>query len=341
MIPVIPVIPQIWLADAARAFAALSPGSQDRERQILTLLGLLPTDRPRPAADPSSPSQAPPAPALVLPVAADVPPRTEETPPPDDVPTRRTPPPFAPVGPPRTGREPVDPMVAYVPPRSDPLEDVTLPRPETTPTVDGPAIDPLLTPATARAVLQALLDQPGPDGPVDTDALVTAVATCTLARSLPRRPMRTLRFGVQVLADQGDSMTPFRADQDQIVQQIRELVGEDGLEEVRFTGAPGRGADHGPDWSFPWDWDDYRPPSPRTRILVLSHLAAVGRRVEPEPARRREWVEFAETARVHGCSVVVLAPLPTQRLAEWVAELFPVVTWDRSLTVGDARRVIR
>jgi hypothetical protein len=188
---------------------------------------------------------------------------------------------------------------------------------------------PLLPPASTRAVLQALLTQESLDGPVDHAALVDAAARRRLA-ALPRSAVPTMRFGVQVLVDQGDGMVPFARDQVHLVHQIREVAGADRVEVRYFADAPQRGAGDGPLWT----WTEYRPPAPKTRIVLLSDLGIGGVLWSPSRSARTEWESFAELARWHRCDVVALVPYP--RWPAWASRLFTVVAWDRTLTATRA-----
>jgi hypothetical protein len=192
---------------------------------------------------------------------------------------------------------------------------------------------PLINPRLTRSVLQELLSQETEEGLIDVAALVERAAKLSL-RHVPRRATRTLRFGVQVLSDEGAGMAPFVRDQEHLIRQVRHLVG-DAATVAYFADAPGRGAGSGPVWT----WSAYEPPPSGSRILLLSHLGIGGPWPDPARAGRSEWEQFAELVRWHGCRVIVLVPYPIARVPAWAFRLFAVASWDRSLTSARAARV--
>ncbi|HEY0698401.1 MAG TPA: hypothetical protein VGD43_11400, partial [Micromonospora sp.] len=77
-----------------------------------------------------------------------------------------------------------------------------------------------------------------------------------------------------------------------------------------------------------------------TPVLLLSDLGVNGRWWDTS-AEPWEWRAFARLAARHGCPVVALAPCPPSRRPRWLDALFPVVTWDRTATVGGVHAVLR
>lgn len=196
---------------------------------------------------------------------------------------------------------------------------------------------PLLPPSTANSLLERLLARADRDGPLDVPALVETVATRRVPREFPRRPVPTLRFGVQVLVDVGESMTPFTDDQDHIVGQIRRLVGAERTTVRYFADAPLRGAGTGPIWT----WRAYEPPPSPTRIVLLSTLGIGGSRFDPARSEPPEWVAFSRLITRHGCDAVALVPYPRARHPRWLTSLFTVVVWDRDARLRHANVVPR
>jgi hypothetical protein len=131
-------------------------------------------------------------------------------------------------------------------------------------------------------------------------------------------------------------MALFTQDQDHVVQQVRDLVGTDRTVVAYFADSPLRGSGDGP----PWTWRRYEPPVRETRILLLSDLGMGRSRIDPQTAGRAEWEKFADLVTQHECQVTALVPYPARRLPRWMARLFAVVSWDRSLTAGRASRAV-
>ncbi|MFB6889771.1 hypothetical protein ACFCX4_10705 [Kitasatospora sp. NPDC056327] len=178
--------------------------------------------------------------------------------------------------------------------------------------------------------LQTLLSRVVPEGRIDTDRLLELLTTGRPLLGLPRLPVRTLRFGVQILVDLGAGMELFAEDQEMIITKIRAIAGTHATSVLHFGDSPlhriGPGAG--------WTWRPYRPPAPGTRVVVLSNFANhIPDRPAP-PALRDEWRQLCELLRRGGCRPVALVPLPASRRPHWVTALMPALCWDRTGPAG-------
>ncbi len=363
-------VPEIWLADLARALAAVGDDPARRHR-VARLLGL--GDEPPPTGPP--PAGAPhPGPLPVAPPPAEPPPPgARQTPAPGEPahppwgaggprapPGPAPPPPPPPPGPPRPPPPPGAPA-----PDTDPVPYVGRPRPvgppvlkpvrydapdstdwESVRTLDTttdrrrtarPPLAPLLTERSSTAILNAALTTlVRDDGEPDIDALVDAFARGIPLTRLPRAPRPTLRFGVQVLVDQGDGMQPYRRDQQELARRITGLVGAE-LTQIRyFADAPNRGT--GP--ASPRTWQPYRPPSPGTRVLLVSDLGVGGPLLHPWRASVAEWYQVCHEIVRAGCTVLALVPYPVTRVPPELTPLLAALTWDRTTTVSTVAALV-
>lgn len=312
---------EIWLGDAATAIAALA-SDDDERRAILRLLGLAPTPRAEPVRE-SGPGDAYPAfqapvPSTPGPAPADT---TSPAPPAGDEPTQ-TP-----------GDLPLLTPTGFEPPESRSWPDESLPRVDQVRLRALRPHEPLLAPRSTRALLGMTLSQPVPEGPIDSDALVEAISRMRPVDRLPRRPTRTLRFGVQVLVDLGAGMQPFARDQWELVDQLRRLFGQELTDVQQFAYAPLRGTGPGPRWT----WTPYRPPPPATRVLVLSNFGIGGPPLDYLASDRSEWEEFVELVARHGFAATGFVPYPPTRWPAWLRSRLPLICWDRGTTVSKAR----
>lgn len=316
----------IWLGDLVRAYRRLGATTASERAAIARSLGL--SRLPAGAAPTLSPS-----PEIARePVAPTEPvPRPQPVPRPSRPPEDATEPAPAPTGD-RSGALPVVGYDTVFP--SVPMGDV-LDRGAGRPDPEPPHVA-LMNPRSSRAVLQALLAQGHNTGPVDVPALVRAAAARRITH-LPRQVVPTLCFGVQVLADCGRGMAPFTADQDHLVEQVRELVGADRTEVRYFADTPRRGSGPGPVWTWR---DGYRPPPSGTPVLLLSDLG-ISHRWEVPGRERTEWEAVASVVRGNGSEIVALVPYPPARWPQWSRRLFTILMWDRALTAGRARAARR
>ncbi|MCZ4604892.1 hypothetical protein O3S80_14310, partial [Streptomyces sp. Lzd4kr] len=200
-----------------------------------------------------------------------------------------------------------------------------------------PPLEPLLTERSSTAILNAALTTlVRDDGEPDIDALVEAFARGIPLTRLPRAPRPTLRFGVQVLVDQGDGMQPYRRDQYELARRITGLVGAE-LTQIRyFADAPNRGT--GP--ASPRTWQPYRPPSPGTRVLLVSDLGVGGPLLHPRRASVVEWYQVCHEIVRAGCTALALVPYPVSRVPAELTPLLSALTWDRTTTVSTVAALV-
>ncbi|MGW7647870.1 hypothetical protein [Streptomyces bobili] len=193
---------------------------------------------------------------------------------------------------------------------------------------------PLLAPRSTAALLTILLARITRDGELDVERATEQLAQARPLTAIPRLPLPTLRYGVQILADSSSAMEPFARDVDDVIGHVRALAGVAGTQVLRFADVPLRGAGPGPraTWQRP-----YRPPRPGVRVLILSDFGAGGSAVNPWRATEQEWRTIIASIHQRGCEPVGLVPLPERLWPQWArGGLLPLVAWDRGTTVGKA-----
>lgn len=191
---------------------------------------------------------------------------------------------------------------------------------------------PLFPPRLSGSIVRAALSVRVNEGPIDVPKLVADIAHGKPVTVPPRRPVPTLRFGVQILVDRGIGMQPFRRDQDELVERIGMIVGRERTEIGYFAGSPLHGTGPGPTWT----WDEYRPPLRGTKVLLLSDLGLSAAAVDPLRTTRDEWEAFAATVARSGCRLIAFVPWPVSAAPRWLAALSQLVTWDRHVTAAQA-----
>jgi hypothetical protein len=189
----------------------------------------------------------------------------------------------------------------------------------------------LFNPSWQRAILSTALATAETGGEVDVDALVAEVVTGKPVLRLPQRTSPTSRRGVQLLLDLGQGMLPFLEDLQAMQRTVRDVVGRDSIEVLRFANSPLDGA--GPRGRS--TWGPYRPPAANRPVLILSTLGLCGPRSERAPLR--DWIRFADMVRSAGCGLVAFVPLPATRLPAELARVIRLVPWDRPTRVRDVR----
>lgn len=304
-----------WIADMARAVTALGVDASDHETlsRIAALLGM------EKAAPARSPAGDEPVQRAVPPVAT-AGPAAEPTKPASH-------PPRGPAGLPEEPLQVLSPVSTQPPDAgrgwSEPaLAEQQRKKPESLPH------QPLLPPTSESATLHLLLSRVVREGPVDVGALLDTVCRGDVLSQLPREPVRTLRFGVQVLVDLNVGMQPFHRDQAELVRRIGALAGEHSCDVKYFSESPLQrsGAEAG------WTWRAYEPPPPGARVLVLSDFGLHTGGATPQ--LEAEWRHTAQLIRRAGCRPLALVPSPPELWPRWLQGLMPVLSWDRQTTTA-------
>jgi hypothetical protein len=195
---------------------------------------------------------------------------------------------------------------------------------------------PLFPPRSESAILRLLLSRVVHEGPIDVQRILTAMAHGHHMAELPRLPVRTLRFGVQVLVDISEGTRLFARDQQQLLNRITAIAGAHACDIRYFAQNPLRS---GP--AAGWSWKAYTAPPAGTRVLVISDFGqnAVPRAEQTD--NRKMWQRAAILWHRAGSLPVGLAPLPPRQQPAWLRSLMPVLSWDRSTTASTAHARLR
>jgi hypothetical protein len=199
-----------------------------------------------------------------------------------------------------------------------------------------PPHEPLFESRWTRAIIGAICGTRAQDGPLDLDAVVERLGRCEALTDVPRELVTTLRRGIQLLVDHGESMMPFMRDVDDLSRRIVEIVGRDRTQVWRFAGCPIHGA--GPEGPSTWS-TPYFPPPPGTPVVVLTDLGLTRGAITRDGATQREWLTFARLLADAGCPAIAVVPQsPSPRMAR-LSRVFRILRWDRPTAVAQARRV--
>ena len=90
-----------------------------------------------------------------------------------------------------------------------------------------PPHQPLFRAGWTRAILSAACATSSPDGPIDMERLVDALAACRPVTELPRERILSLGRGIELLVDRGDNLMPFARDMRDLQRQLQLVVGRD------------------------------------------------------------------------------------------------------------------
>lgn len=202
---------------------------------------------------------------------------------------------------------------------------------------DLPELLPLFEPLRTRSILSTALATPKAEGDLDLPPLLDQLCQRRPITRLPRLPVPTTRLGVQLLVDQSESMQPYLRDQTRLVQAIRDTVGRDQAEELRFADDPAAGVGSGgrSTWRHP-----HTSPSAGTPVVLLSDLGIGLRRAADRSASEETWKDFARRQRQAGCPLLAVMPYDRSRVPRSLLDLYHVLPWSRTTTVATVRQWI-
>lgn len=203
-----------------------------------------------------------------------------------------------------------------------------LPRQEDGPIVTPPLI-PLFMPQWTRGILSAAFSTLADEGQLDIERVTELLARGENVERLPTLPALTLGRGVQLLLDKSQAMMPFIRDQAWVLREIRNVVGTNKVEVLRFIGSPLRGAGSGLR-----PWPAYQPPLPGVQVVLLSDLGIRQPMLAADWADEEEWADFARVVRHAQCPLMALVPYKSARWPRAVSRLMTIVPWDRVTTAA-------
>lgn len=192
--------------------------------------------------------------------------------------------------------------------------------------------DPLIAPNKVRAMLSTLLATTVEEGPIDVRRLVTALARNEPLLRLYRERSTTVRRGVQLLVDRGESMSLFERDAQWLVREVQNVIGVPRVELLYFADCPSRGV------GAPGEeeWREYRPPAAGTPVLLLTDFGIGG--APGERASHAEWDQFFVVAQTAASRVFALVPYAISRWPAAIVAHAACVVWDISTTIQMVRR---
>jgi hypothetical protein len=187
-----------------------------------------------------------------------------------------------------------------------------------------------------RAVLVTSLATRALEGPPDIERIIVQSTELQPLTRLPRRPLATMRRGVQLLLDGAEGFAPFASDCEQIETAIEAVVGRPRLSVMHFRGCPGHGITRPPEYA-PEAW---HPPARSTVVAIVSDLGIGGPWRSRDRAGRREWLAFADRVREAGCPLVAFVPFSPSRWDPRLARAMTLIHWDRHTTARAVRRAV-
>jgi hypothetical protein len=316
-------IPAIWLAELLRAQAHLAPDAEAR-REIAALLGLAG------GGVSAHPAQSAEAAAFAVAedttAAADQPESRPVTPVPERRPdeegewTRLL----------STIERIAEAQTAGPPPWLTSIEPLTV---QASPPPRPPR--PLLGQVQRRSILGLALAVEVPEGPLDVARAVRILAAGRPLLRLPRRPRRSLRYGLEVLVDRAPWLEPWFLEQTQTVAYLRSLFPIGRLRVKQCRGSPAERKPRLPRLRRGL----VAPEDPRSPVLALSDLGSAYRHLGDPPPDPRAWVRHGRALGQAGRPFLALVPSEHARWRPPLGSPIPALAWSERTTVRDAVRL--
>lgn len=208
--------------------------------------------------------------------------------------------------------------------------------PEEEDELEEPPYEPLFSRLQQAAILSTALATRAGEGAVALEKVLEPLTAGRPALRLPRRPVPTLRRGLQLLVDVGQGMTPYARDRAELMRAVQHLVGSEKVEVKAFIGCPSWGVGRGPRH----EWAAWRPPRRGIPVVLLSDLGIGEPPLALERAYPAEWLRFGARVRRAGCPLVALVPYERRRWPAALERDMALIPWDRTTTVQAARQAV-
>jgi hypothetical protein len=199
---------------------------------------------------------------------------------------------------------------------------------------------PIFSVAHTRALLTGVLSTLHDGSEIDTARASAQLTRDFHLRSIPYRPVASLRRGAQVLVDLSGAMAPFRDDVAQVLADLEHLFGRGHLEVLNFKSSPASGPRRGV-----WAQDSggrraWRSPGRGVPVLVISDVT-MSPSMDDDVATVDEWQRFAHDVRAAMCRLVALVPYPPDRWPVVLTKLISFVPWTEQTTARQVMRALR
>jgi hypothetical protein len=193
--------------------------------------------------------------------------------------------------------------------------------------------EPVFAKREERAILSAAVAVRTDAGHVDLKQVIDRLIEQKLVDHLPRQPLPTLKYGVQLLLDHSESMTPFYQDFQILEGNLRKLTSSYRYWSSRFKGTP----------LTPPRYGKMRHPHKIIRnvpILLVTDFGIGTPLLSRDRAGGREWIAFAKQAASKNCPVVALIPHKARFWPDFARANYLCLHWGRGTTASDLRKVI-
>jgi len=188
---------------------------------------------------------------------------------------------------------------------------------------------------TAPGLLSAAVATLWPGGQPDIDRLIEHIITSRPFRDVPTLRVPSRSRGVQLLLDRNAPMTPFYADQGDLVRSFASVVGKPRCEVFEFVDDPAAACAYSvADQPTAW-----RPQPGRPVVVVtdfgMGESSGSAPRLPPQG-----WRSFAIALKRRGCPLIAIVPFPPAGWPVWVERHFIAIHWDPRTRAENVRALV-
>ena len=194
--------------------------------------------------------------------------------------------------------------------------------------------EPLIGRNVVRALILTILTTISQQGDLDLNRIIELLSQNKNIDNLPRLKLSTLRRGVQILVDVGESMTPYRRDQVIFQSEVRRVLGSDNTAVLRFIGTPLKGVKTGRQLRP----QRYEMPRQGRPILLLTDFGIGQPPFSTDPASLDEWMKFIYVVKRSQCPLIALVPYTKNRWPNELLSSVKIVQWDRCTRLIEVRK---
>ncbi|MBV2096113.1 MAG: hypothetical protein KUF80_14580 [Candidatus Thiodiazotropha sp. (ex Codakia orbicularis)] len=193
--------------------------------------------------------------------------------------------------------------------------------------------EPVFGKREERAILSTAVAVQTAAGHVDLERVIDRLIEQKLVDRLPRRPLPTLKYGVQLLLDRSESMLPYAQDLETLETNLKKLTGSSRFSSGSFKGTPLATPRYG----------KLRNPLKITRnvpILLVTDFGISAPLLSRDRVGPGGWLTFAKLAEKKNCPVVALIPHKPRYWPDLARANYLCIHWDRATNAGDLRKVV-
>jgi hypothetical protein len=195
-------------------------------------------------------------------------------------------------------------------------------------------LPPLIEKRYAAGIVSALVSAPDNDGPIDVEALVDTLSMGRKIETLPRRELWRIRGRTQVVVDRRGGFAYFARDQQQLVGDIRRIVGTERTRILELEDLPHQNI------FYDAETGERAALDPKGGVILLISDLGIAEKEPRRGAIFESWRAFGRHITAIGGRVVAMAPYPKTRWPQCMRDI-KMVYWSGKTSAGFVKRRVQ